>query len=233
MNNVFKRILSTSLALTICFSCFGYSTAFAKENVDIFVGRSIGNAQTIRISDYLTEEDLTFMKNLEKLYPYFTFDKNGALSLTKDISEIKTTFNFDENFMSRLDTLLKSDIARNGASYANGTNLNMSYSSFTKDNNVIQPMVHVSDWKVYFTYEEVMASFFAAAQIGPSAIIAALAGLGTAIGGPVGATIGTIVGYISGADFLYLVLRAAALKKGVYIGLDWDGPFPVPTQGTW
>lgn len=100
-------------------------------------------------------------------------------------------------------------------------------------NNSMQPYFHVSDWKLYFAYDEVISTFYTAAQIGPAAVVAALTGLGTAIGGPAGAMIGIIIGSISGADLMYLVIRAVALKKGIYIGLDWDGPFPVYTQGTW
>ncbi|MDO5048089.1 MAG: hypothetical protein Q4D88_06070 [Anaerococcus sp.] len=112
------------------------------------------------------------MKKLEKIYPFFEFDKNGALALKVEVSELQKMYNLDDEFVTRLNKILESDIA-------------------------------------------------------------ALAGLGTAIAGPVGTTIGTIVGYLSGADFMYLVLRSAVLKKGIYIGLDWDGPFPVPRQGTW
>lgn len=228
---ILKKFLSAGLAFAICFSFFGYNIANAQENTSVYPGYL--NGSSIRISDYLTKDDLDFMKKLEKVYPYFEFDSKGALILTKEISEIKRNFNFDDDFVYRMNRLLQSDIAKKGEMYAKGLNKNSRISAYGRYDNAVKPMVHVSNWKVYFTYEEVMASFFAAAQVGPAAIVAALASLGTAIGGPVGAAIGTIVGYISGADFLYLVLRAATLKKGIYIGLDWDGPYPVPTQGTW
>ena len=83
---------------------------------------------------------------------------------------------------------------------------------------------------MYFTYDEVIDLFLAAASIGPAALVASLSALGTSIGGPVGGAISAIVGYISGADFMYLVLRASAMEKGIYIGIDWDGNFPVYTQ---
>lgn len=228
---ILKKIISVGLAFAMCFSFFVSNVAFAQENTNVYSNRS--NENFINISDYLTEDDLIFMKSLEKIYPYFKFDEKGALTLTKEISEIKSTFNFDDDFIYRLNKLLESDIAKNAVMYVKGINTNVSTYKDDRYDNEIKPTVYVKNWKVYFTYDEVMATFFAAAQIGPSAIIAALAGIGTAIGGPVGTTIGTIVGYISGADFLYLVLRAAALKKGIFIGLDWDGLFPVPTQGTW
>jgi|LGOV01.1.fsa_nt_gb hypothetical protein len=42
------------------------------------------------------------------------------------------------------------------------------------NNGDIATKVYVSHCKIYFTYDDVMASLFAAAQVGPAAIVAAL-----------------------------------------------------------
>lgn len=160
------------------------------------------------ISAYKTSEVSHFMQDLSKIYDCFEL-KNGVLSLKTDITNLKEKYNLSNDFITKLDNMLQSK------------------------NSSMQPYFHVSDWKLYFDYDEVISTFYTAAQIGPAAIIAALTGLATAIGGPVGATISAIIGFVSGADLMYLVIRAVALKKGIYIGLDWDGPFPVYTQGTW
>lgn len=220
-----KRMISLLLVLTLCFSCTGYSV-FAQNRL---LTKPM-NGMAIKISDYLTEDDLLFVKKLEKIYPYFIFDENGGLSLSKNVEDLQEEFNLTDDFVSRLNNLLNSDIAKSGSRYYDA----ITDQSFGEDlDDTIRPNVFVRNWKVYFTHDEVMATLFAAAQIGPAAIVAALAALGTSIGGPVGAVIGTIVGYISGAGFAYLVLRAGTSGKGVYIGLEWDGPFPVYVDGTW
>ena len=92
--------------------------------------------------------------------------------------------------------------------------------------------IHVKNWKVYFTYNDVMATLFAAAQVGPAAITAALTALGSAYPG-VGTVIGAAIGLFGGGTIVYWVLQAAANKQGFYIGIDWNGAFPNPAIGTW
>lgn len=156
-----KKIMSAGLAFVMCFSFLGYNIAFAQENTNVYP--SSLSESSIKISDYLTQDDLAFMKKLEKIYPYFEFDEKGALTLTKEISEIKSTFNFDDDFICRLNKLLESDIAKKGETYVKGISADLGTSAYGRYDNEIKPTVHVSNWKVYFTYDEVMASFFAAA----------------------------------------------------------------------
>lgn len=85
---------------------------------------------------------------------------------------------------------------------------------------------------MYFTYDDVATYLSAAAAIGPAAVTAALSALASTVG-PVGTVIGGILGYVVSADLCYLVIQAGALQKGIYIGVDWNGPFPVYTQGLW
>ena len=71
--------------------------------------------------------------------------------------------------------------------------ISRSISETSIENNGLNPelrRIHVKNWKVYFTYNDVMATLFAAAQVGPAAITAALTALGSAYPG-VGTAIGT------------------------------------------
>ena len=92
--------------------------------------------------------------------------------------------------------------------------------------------LHVEDWKIYFDLGDVHAFLFAAAQVGPAAIMAALSALGSVYPG-VGTVVGAIVGLFGGGTIIYWVFQAVALEKGLYIGVDWNGPFPNPAIGLW
>lgn len=92
--------------------------------------------------------------------------------------------------------------------------------------------LHVSNWKVYFTYAETVNLLWQAALAGPPAIAAALSGLGSIYPG-VGTVIGAAIGLIGGGTIAYQVTQAVSLKKGFYIGVTWNGPFPNPDVGTW
>lgn len=163
---------------------------------------------------------------MEKIYPYFDFDSEGNLILTKSIDELKDKYGFDEAFVSRLDTVLNSRLSKQ---------ISRSISETSIENNGLNPelrRIHVKNWKVYFTYNDVMATLFAAAQVGPAAITAALTALGSAYPG-VGTVIGAAIGLFGGGTIVYWVLQAAANKQGFYIGIDWNGSFPNPVIGTW
>ena len=73
------------MILAICFSFLVSNVAFAQENKPINFSGNIN----IKISDYLSKEDFNFIKEMEKIYPYFDFDAKGDLILTKSIDELK------------------------------------------------------------------------------------------------------------------------------------------------
>ena len=223
MKKSINKILSSLLAFAICFSMIGYSISYAQENAPIDFSGDV----SIKISDYLSKEDLDFIKDMEKIYPYFDFDAKGNLILTKSIDELKNEYGFDEVFISRLSAVLNSDLSRQISKSFNET------SSISKES--LKPAlrrIHVKNWKVYFTYDDVMATLFAAAQVGPAAITAALTALGSAYPG-VGTVLGAALGLFGGGTRVYWVLQAAANKQGLYIGIDWNGSFPNPAIGTW
>lgn len=78
--------------------------------------------------------------------------------------------------------------------------------------------------------------FSAAAAIGPEALMLAVDGVLTMLGGPAGAVASVIldiVGIASITNLCYLIIQSAYYGKGIYIGIDWNGPFPNYTQGMW
>jgi hypothetical protein len=179
---------------------------------------SSGNV--IQMSDYLTKDDLEFMKKLQSIYPYFAIDNNGKLYLTVEINELQSKFQLDEQFIQKLNDILQSPISNNNLhSYSSGSNLGLR-------------RVFVKNWKIYFSYEEVESLFVAAANAGPAAMTATFAAIGIMY--PVfGSVVGTIVGIVGGGTLCYHVLQAAARRQGLYVGVDWNGPFPIPTLGNW
>ncbi len=177
----------------------------------------IADNQVTSISDYFSESDKEFLGKLTAVYDVFELDSEGVLFLTASLDEIQERAEFTDAEMLRFNEML----------------------DFNKENPAIGvesiPLtrLHVEDWKVYFTYDDVVMYLSAAAAIGPAAITAALSALATTAAPGVGTVIAAIVGYVVSADLCYLVLQAAVNQQGIYIGLDWNGIFPNYTQGTW
>lgn len=173
--------------------------------------------QATSVSDYFSESDKEFLGKLTAVYDVFELDGEGVLFLTASLDEIQERAQFTDEEMLRFNEML----------------------DFNKENPAIGaesiPLtrLHVEDWKVYFTYDDVAMYLSAAAAIGPAAITAALSALATTAAPGVGTVIAAIVGYVVSADLCYLVLQATVNQQGIYIGLDWNGIFPNYTQGTW
>lgn len=167
----------------------------------------------VTISDYLTEEDKEFFKKLETIFPAFRLDDDNNLYLTVSYEELAAQYGFTTTDIDRVDTMLSIK--------------KIPYESLE---NVPMPYVHVEDWKIYFDAADVHALFFSASQVGPAAIVAAFTALASVY--PV---VGTIVGLFGGTFIVYWVMEAIVNEKGLYIGIDWGEPIPIPTPaiGLW
>lgn len=212
---MFKRIIASVLATLMFLIVLPTKVNASTQPITTY---SSGNV--IQMSDYLTKDDLEFMKKLQSIYPYFAIDNNGKLYLTVEINELQSKFQLDEQFIQKLNDILQSPISNNNLhSYSSGSNLGLR-------------RVFVKNWKIYFSYEEVESLFVAAANAGPAAMTATFAAIGIMY--PVfGSVVGTIVGIVGGGTLCYHVLQAAARRQGLYVGVDWNGPFPIPTLGNW
>ena len=213
--NMFKKIITAVLATLMVLIVLPTKVNASTQPITTY---SSGNV--IQMSDYLTKDDLEFMKKLQSIYPYFAIDNNGKLYLTVEINELQSKFQLDEQFIQKLNDILQSPISNNNLhSYSSGSNLGLR-------------RVFVKNWKIYFSYEEVESLFVAAANAGPAAMTATFAAIGIMY--PVfGSVVGTIVGIVGGGTICYHVLQAAARRQGLYVGVDWNGPFPIPTLGNW
>ena len=212
---MFKKIITAVLATLMLLIVLPTKVNASTQPITTY---SSGNV--IQMSDYLTKDDLEFMKKLQSIYPYFAIDNNGKLYLTVEINELQSKFQLDEQFIQKLNDILQSPISNNNLhSYSSGSNLGLR-------------RVFVKNWKIYFSYEEVESLFVAAANAGPAAMTATFAAIGIMY--PVfGSVVGTIVGIVGGGTLCYHVLQAAARRQGLYVGVDWNGPFPIPTLGNW
>lgn len=213
--NMFKKIIASVLATLMLLIVLPTKVNASTQPITTY---SSGNV--IQMSDYLTKDDLEFMKKLQSIYPYFAIDNNGKLYLTVEINELQSKFQLDEQFIQKLNDILQSPISNNNLhSYSSGSNLGLR-------------RVFVKNWKIYFSYEEVESLFVAAANAGPAAMTATFAAIGIMY--PVfGSVVGTIIGIVGGGTICYHVLQAAARRQGLYVGVDWNGPFPIPTLGNW
>lgn len=212
---MFKKIITSVLATLMLLIVLPTKVNASTQPISTYSSRNV-----IQMSDYLTKDDLEFMTKLQSIYPYFAIDNNGKLYLTLEINELKSKFQLDEQFIQKLNDILQSSISNNNLhSYSIGSNLGLR-------------RVFAKNWKIYFSYEEVESLFVAAAHIGPAAMTAAFAAIGIMY--PVfGSIVGTVIGILGGGTICYWVLQAATRRQGLYIGVDWNGPFPNPAIGTW
>lgn len=212
---MFKKIITSVLATLMLLIVLPTKVNASTQPISTYSNRNV-----IQMSDYLTKDDLEFMKKLQSIYPYFAIDNNGKLYLTLEINELKNKFQLDEQFIQKLNDILQYSISNNNLqSYSIGSNLELR-------------RVFAKNWKIYFSYEEVESLFVAAANAGPAAMTATFAAIGIMY--PVfGSVVGTIVGIVGGGTLCYHVLQAAARRQGLYVGVDWNGPFPIPTLGNW
>lgn len=160
-------------------------------------------------------EKMAFFEKIESIFSAFQLDKDGKLYLSVTDEELKSNYDFTSSDLDKLNSLLT--FQHEAIKYAG---------------NMPSTRLHVEDWKIYFDLGDVHAFLFAAAQVGPAAIMAALSALGSVYPG-VGTVVGAIVGLFGGGTIIYWVFQAVALEKGLYIGVDWNGPFPNPAIGLW
>lgn len=169
-------------------------------------------------------ELLSFSKKMidTGLIKEFALDQQNHLELKHPIDTLQKRYNLtpeESNIVSKMITTNKNTLSPVGVQKGD-----------------VRPEVFVSNWKVYFTYDDVNALLFAAASIGPAALAAELELIGTMMGGVVGTTIATILNILGAASLInlaYLIVQAEYRHQGIYIGIAWNGPFPNITQGTW
>lgn len=178
---------------------------------------SFNNNQPIHTSNELSPEDKDYLKELEKVLPFIT-EINGVYSLTKNDKELNEELGISSETIYRVHTLLES--------------MNSAKTYYNSHPITYRPRVHVDNWKIYFTNDDVKGLLLSAAQAGPAAMVAAFTALGSVYPG-VGNMVGSIVGLFGGAAIAYWVVQAATLNEGLYIGIDWNGPYPNPVVGTW
>ncbi|MDK4351332.1 hypothetical protein M4I17_02780 [Enterococcus thailandicus] len=165
----------------------------------------------------LNSQQQLFMNKLTHIYPYFYFNHN-QLALSIDYDTLKTEYGFTDDDIVTIDSMLKAPAI-----------------SWDNETSNIQSRMYVKGSKVYFTHADVVSALYSAALIGPSAIYAAIVGLGTISLGPVGTTIAGavgILGFPSLAGFTYQVIQAASNGQGVYLGVEMNGIFPNIVSGT-
>ena len=93
--------------------------------------------------------------------------------------------------------------------------------------------VYIDDWKVYFDNDDLKNYLYAAAAMGPVALLAAFDSAAILIGGIAGTALAriadwlAIAGEISMGAICYKITYCTLMGKGFYIGIDWSVPTPV------
>lgn len=191
-------------------------TAFAVSSERISRTEQNNNG-TVIDSNNLSREDYEFFRKLEKVFPYFS-ESNGVYSFDLTDLELKENYSYSDEDVSRIHKLI--------------SDMNRVKSYYQSNPTIYKDRVYVDNWKIYFNYDETTGLLLSAAQAGVPALVAALTALGSVYPG-VGNILGLITGLWSGGSLAYTIIQAAAMHKGVYIGVDWNGPFPLPAMGTW
>ncbi|OOL81257.1 hypothetical protein BWX42_05525 [Dolosigranulum pigrum] len=193
----------------------------------ILVTRTVVNAEQAHdtvhennegIEQFMSEEDKIFFEKMNKVYNHFTLSDDGQLSLNISSSELVTEFAFTQPEAQRvLETV---------SSY------NQELKSFKESGTVTRPRLHVEDWKIYLTNEDVKMYLSAAIQAGAPAVIAAVTSLGSVVPG-IGSIIAAFTSVVSAGNIIYVATQALANGQGMVMGVDWNGSFPNPVVDTW
>lgn len=98
--------------------------------------------------------------------------------------------------------------------------------------------VFVDDWKIYFDNQDLHDYLYAAAAMGPVALMAAFDSLIALMSGPIGVALAAFLdgialfaGEIYLGDICYKIVYCTLNGKGFYIGFDWS--VPAPAFGEW
>lgn len=212
-----KKFVRCTSALTLALILGGNTVSAHAAEADQI--KEVKEQYQQDFENQISKTDKEFMNKFAKGYELFTFDDKGKLYVEATDQEILEVTGFNQSELIRFHDIV---------------NLGNQFTATDKaENELITPYVHVSDWKVYFTYYDVQMYLFAAAQIGPAAITAALTALSTIVSPGVGTVIGVVVGIVGAADLCYLVIQSQIRGQGIYIGIDWNGIFPNYAQGYW
>lgn len=178
----------------------------------------------VKLSDSFTEQDNIYLDKLTKIYSEFSLTESGYLELNISDQELKESYSFTDEEIG---------ILRESVDFQH-QNRDKYYNYTENGSPTVTPYLHVSDWKVYFTYDDLVMYLSSAIQAGAPAVIATMASMGTMTATPgVGTIMGVLAGLYSAGTVIYEVTQALANKQGWYIGVDWNGNFPNPTTGFW
>ncbi|WP_426453831.1 hypothetical protein ACP26L_15640 [Paenibacillus sp. S-38] len=232
----FKKSIITFTTATMLMSSVPLAGFAAANNTPV--------NQSVTVSEEAGSHHVTLDQKTKDFLKTFTetgvmkeiSEKNGKMIILNDNTNyLKSTYGLTDEYISLLrkivfDANQKKILANSSTLYQNKV-INSGYST-----SAITPNLHVSDWKVYFNQSDIDLYLFTAASIGVPAFAAALNGISLILGpaGPVISTILTIAGYSGMANLCYLVIQSKyRSQNGVYFGINWNGPWPNLTQGTW
>lgn len=181
------------------------------------------NTDVVFSSSDLSEEDLAFFEKLALVYDGYKSDESGEIIFTYSTEDLRK-LGFTEKEIERLNEI--NEIVC-GTILPDSDRIPM---------NPVQSAMFVQDWKIWFTYDDVMRILVPAEMMGPEALCTAIVALSTAIGCVVGGTLSGIlsaIGVPSLGAICYMVIQASANHQGVYIGLEMNNVFPNVVFGTW
>jgi len=228
-----KKIVLTLITVVLVFTVTAlgfmvakgaFTTQASSSVTNTLQSRTLSSGLTLNESS-LTQQALGFMHKLQAgdLLNQFTFE-NGNLGLKLPLSDLETKYQFsatDVHYMAQM--LAFAQHARTEIDRTTG-----------KSN--INPNISIRSWVIYFTNSDVIAFLYLAAYAGPAALAAALSFVASIFGGPIGTVVGVILAAIGGltlSNICYTVIQALQTRKGVYIGISWNGWWPNIIFGIW
>ena len=200
------------MALGLCFTVLSSNLCYAATTADTVIAEAVNDGILL---PELDDETTSFLSKLSTVFDEFSLNDTGVLILNSSMDTIQKKAGFSDSEMIMFENLLQ---------------FNKSHPAGQED--IPMTRIQVEGWKIKFTQADVQTFLAGAAAVGPAAIIAALSGLGSVVPG-IGNVLGGILGVVSAVDLCVLVSRAILQNKGIYIGIEWNGPIPHYTQGLW
>ncbi|MFE6170313.1 hypothetical protein ACFVP8_20900 [Viridibacillus arvi] len=215
-----KTLVSISIsALFLGIVNYPISTyAAASDNITV----ENNTNYNLSLENDISLENRTLMKSFSDkgVFEEFVLNENNQLDVKTSIPEITNRLGLNSSEEGFLQTII-----------VNASEIQQS----TQKNIVpLMSVSHGSTWvKLTLSNDDVKMYLFAAASIGPTAMYAAVVGLGSIIG-PAGTVFTAVIGLLGAAsltNLCYLSIQAVAKGKGLYFEVGMDGFWPYITQG--
>ena len=204
-----KKMISFVLALVLLVSVVAPASATNSDG-------TYSNQEYFLSDCEFSDSEIDFFEKVIALGEHWYLSEDNRLSVDLTEYEIKSNYGFtDEQYQLLVENIIGLTISESPAATP-------------------MPAMFLEGTTLVLENGDLHAFLLAAATVGPEALAAALAALGTVTAGPIGTFIAGLLTVLAAPSLIELcgrIIVAAGTGRGVYIRLELD--YPPITSGYW